>query len=56
MPFRERWPEQVLQVTKEEMLAEVASPAIPPELRLKMEIRGEDTGKSAEQGAEECQR
>lgn len=35
MPFKERWPEQALQVMKEEMLAEVASPAIPPGLRLK---------------------
>jgi hypothetical protein len=41
MPFRERWPEQALQVMKEEMLAEVASPAIPPGLRLKRSNSGE---------------
>jgi len=35
MPCKERWPEQALQVIKEEMLAEVASPAIPPGLQLK---------------------
>ena len=35
MQFKERWPEQVLQVMKEEMLAEVASPAIPLGLRSK---------------------
>lgn len=35
MPFRERWPEQALQVMKEDMLAEVASPAIPPGLQLR---------------------
>ena len=36
MPFRERWLEQVVQVMKEETLAEVASPAIPHGLRLRM--------------------
>ena len=35
MQFKERWPEQVLQVMKEEMLVDVTSPAIPLGLRLR---------------------
>jgi hypothetical protein len=54
-PFKERWPEQVLQVIKEEMLVEVASPAIPPRLRLRTK-RGESTGRSTEQRAEDGHR